>query len=471
MDIYLPDAQTFDFKALTLADPVPVPGQNGFYTTKLSLKGKPVYMQLPQGVTKDAFVATKLGKYCDLMYERQQRGDLVAFFEQVEFTCQDLIDAQKNKWFQNDLTHDDIENMMSSVTRLYQSGKYVLIRSHVIVNGNGGTSSSGSSMKFVAYNEKEIGVDLDAVLPNRPVIPLLLLDGVKFSSKSFDIDLKLVQLMVLDDTTVSACLIKRTGLRPGAESTPVVNEPLARAAAADVVKPVVVPPTAATASSLAPEPAGISFIITEPLGSPQPVTNELLAPPPELPFTESAAVVAELEPPKPPLTAETAVVEEPQTPTIVQEPQEQVQAAAAAAAVVFDEQQPQPQQPIEIVLDQFQAVPPLEAMTLKKPNEVYYDIYRAARRKARGLRKDAIEAYLEAKEIKTKYMLTDLDEASSSDDEDEDDEDEDEDDEDKQDGEEEDSDDDDDNDKGEESDDGPEDDQPPPPPPKGGKAA
>lgn len=466
MDIYLPDAQTFDFAALTLADPVPVPGQNGFYTTKLSLKGKPVYMQLPQGVTKDAFVATKLGKYCDLMYERQQRGDLVAFFEQVEFTCQDLIDAQKNKWFQNDLTHDDIENMMSSVTRLYQSGKYVLIRAHIMASG------ANNSMKFVAYNEKEIGVDLDAVLPNRPVIPLLLLDGVKFSSKSFDIDLKLVQLMVLDDTSVSACLIKRIVApmapmaRPGAESTPVENEPLARAAVAvpppaTATTPAPPAATTATASSLAPEPAGISFIITEPLGSPtsaetneQPVvTNDPVAQEqqqqPEH-FTESAAVLQESQPPA-------VVVQQSQQEQSQEQPQEQSQEQP---------QEQQPSQPIEIVLDQFQAVPPLEAMTLKKPNEVYYDIYRAARRKAKGLRKDAIEAYLEAKEIKTKYMLTDLDEASSSDDDDEDEDDEEED-------KEEEEDDDDENDEGEESDGQEEDDEndQPSPPTKGGKAA
>ena len=50
-------------------------------------------------------------------------------------------------------------------------------------------------------------------------------------------------------------------------------------------------------------------------------------------------------------------------------------------------------------------------MTLKKPNEVYYEIYRAAREKAKHMRKVALEAYLEAQQIKTKYMLEDLDES------------------------------------------------------------
>ena len=87
-------------------------------------------------------------------------------------------------------------------------------------------------------------------------------------------------------------------------------------------------------------------------------------------------------------------------------------------------------EPIDVTLDM-----PLtldDTMTLKKPNEVYYDIYKAARRKAKSLRKDAIEAYLEAKEIKTKYNLddTDLVSSSSDDDDDEDDDDDDEEDDD-----------------------------------------
>ena len=56
-----------------------------------------------------------------------------------------------------------------------------------------------------------------------------------------------------------------------------------------------------------------------------------------------------------------------------------------------------------------------EAMKLKKPNEVYYEIYKNAKLKAKQMRKAAVEAYLEAKQIKTKYMLDDLDESDEDD--------------------------------------------------------
>jgi hypothetical protein len=56
-----------------------------------------------------------------------------------------------------------------------------------------------------------------------------------------------------------------------------------------------------------------------------------------------------------------------------------------------------------------------DMITLKKPNEVYYKIYKEAKQRAKKAKDDAIIAILEAKNIKQTYMLTDL-----SDDEEED---------------------------------------------------
>ena len=46
---------------------------------------------------------------------------------------------------------------------------------------------------------------------------------------------------------------------------------------------------------------------------------------------------------------------------------------------------------------------------LKKPNDIYYEIYIAAKEKARTARKLAFDAYLEVKKIKKTYMLDDSD--------------------------------------------------------------
>jgi hypothetical protein len=48
---------------------------------------------------------------------------------------------------------------------------------------------------------------------------------------------------------------------------------------------------------------------------------------------------------------------------------------------------------------------------LKKPNQVYYEIYQKAREKAKKAKQEAILAYLEVKNIKKTYMLDDINES------------------------------------------------------------
>ena len=52
---------------------------------------------------------------------------------------------------------------------------------------------------------------------------------------------------------------------------------------------------------------------------------------------------------------------------------------------------------------------------LKDAEMVYYEIYKAARKKAKQIKKNAIEAYLEAKKIKNQYMLDNIEDSSDSD--------------------------------------------------------
>ena len=55
----------------------------------------------------------------------------------------------------------------------------------------------------------------------------------------------------------------------------------------------------------------------------------------------------------------------------------------------------------------------LETLQLKKPNQVFYEIYQKAREKAKEAKKNAILAYLEMKNIKKTYMLDDIDESDN----------------------------------------------------------
>ena len=50
-----------------------------------------------------------------------------------------------------------------------------------------------------------------------------------------------------------------------------------------------------------------------------------------------------------------------------------------------------------------------KSINLKKPNEVYLEIYKKAKEKAKEARLEAIKAYLTLKEIKKQYLLDEID--------------------------------------------------------------
>jgi hypothetical protein len=60
-----------------------------------------------------------------------------------------------------------------------------------------------------------------------------------------------------------------------------------------------------------------------------------------------------------------------------------------------------------------------ETIKLKNPNEVYMEIYKIAKQKAKQHKKAAISAYLEAKKIKNTYLLEDLENSDESSEEEE----------------------------------------------------
>ena len=55
----------------------------------------------------------------------------------------------------------------------------------------------------------------------------------------------------------------------------------------------------------------------------------------------------------------------------------------------------------------------LETINLKKPNQVYFELYKEARNKAKNAKKNAILAYLEAKNIKKTYLIDNLNDSDS----------------------------------------------------------
>jgi hypothetical protein len=331
MEPYEPN-KSFDYSKVTLENPRPV--QGGSYFTKITMgQNKLLYLQFPKCYTKQGIIVTKRGKYCDLLYDRADETELVEWIEGFETACHDLIDAKKNIWFQSDLSKDDIETMMAPVCRLYKSGKKLLLRVNIDGNKHNGKD------KCIVYNEREVLIDLESISDETKIIPLVHIDGIKFSSRSFEVEIKLVQLMILDSVPEQSpsCMIKKTSNLPIKIDVCVSNNK------------------------------------SECIESEQKTGTNL----------EESENESENE---------------------YENPQSLGKLEEINYLEIVDNTNGLNEVKLEINEDS-------ECISLKKPNEVYYEIYRSARNKAKHIKEVAVQAYLEAKEIKTKYMLSDVEDS------------------------------------------------------------
>jgi hypothetical protein len=448
MEIVTPTSE-FDFKTITLADPQPLAGHAGFYFTQLSTSGagagtdtdntdsKSLCLQLPECVSKQGIVDIKNAKYLDLMFDRDTHDELMHWLETLEYTCQDIIDSKKDLWFQTELTRDDIETMMTQIIRLYQSGKYMLMRVFIDVNKGG--------QKCIAYDENEIGYDIDTLDASKKMIPLVMIEGVKFSSRSFEISLKLVQVMVMGQKDKkSSCLIKRpTEIENKKVATvvplenqillktkPIISKPLVvQPLAVNKQQPLAVnkQPLVVNKQPLIAQPLIVNKqpLIAQPLiVNKQPLTvnkQPLIAQP-----LIAQPLIAQPLIAKPlvakPLVAKPLVAK----PLIAKHLEKPAQANVGTLKSIIKKtntvgirnnlEKIEQKDDMEEITINYEDVS--ESICLKNPNEVYYEMYKNARNKAKLCRINAITAYLEAKQIKAKYMLNDLDDDSDDESED-----------------------------------------------------
>ena len=377
----------FNYNNITLGNPQSI--QGGSYFTKIfSNDSTPLYIQLPKCATKQGIISTKKSKYCDLMYERNDSNLLIEWIEKIEETLLKIISDKKDIWFHNELTNSDIETMINPISRSFKSGKYILIRTNLDCNKHTGKS------KCIGYDEKEIHIDIETLEASTQIIPLILLEGIRFTSRSFEIDVKLIQFMTIDNTVVEhKCLIKKTSKKEPVEDNSqkqMNGELLAKidtsvsGTMTDILSDTESPPPASPEpepalepASLAPEPEPAS-LAPEPESSPKPDPGPTPAPTPE-------------SSPKP--EHEPAV-----TPKMEENEEKSPKTNSALEKNEIEE--------ITLDIDEN-----LDEIKIREPNEIYYEIYKTAKKKASELKTKALKAHLEAKQIKVKYMLDDSDES------------------------------------------------------------
>lgn len=367
MDDIIEPNSTFDFTKLSLAQPTGI--QGGAYFTKLLHNSKPLYIQTPKSLTKQGFVKNGKKIYCDLMFDNNDE-QFITWMENLETKCHNLIFEKSDAWFQNSLDLNDIETAFNSVLKSYKSGKKYLVRTNIKVN-----SLSGNPIIKI-YNENETPLTLEDVNHETNIISILEIQGIKFTSRNFQIEMELKQTMILNtDKIFENCLIKKNTNIDGQIKT-------SSSHLTDVEKNI-------TLEDLDEE------INKEGVNEDQTIIESENVDPVEdisLKIEEKNETLEEEQEEK---KEETENVEQPKE-EILSLDQDNSNFEIVPIELDFNEES-------------------LETITLKKPNQVYYELYKEAREKAKQAKKEAVLAYLEAKNIKKTYMLEDIDSSDDSD--------------------------------------------------------
>ena len=350
--------EQFPFDSLKCTPPTIIQGGN--YFIKYQIDNGPLYIQPPKCTTRQGI--SKAGKrfYSDLMFTNEN-AEFIQWMENLEnHTCKILYD-NREKWFDSEMDLHDIENYFTSPMKLYKSGKFYLTRTTV--------PTRLGKMTLKVYDENEQDIDIETIRDNTQVITILEIQGIKCSARSFQIEIELKQMMVLKPSN----LFERCIIQVGAAG---------KKNALDNQKIEAIYPHLGNQSQNEEiENMDKDVIVDNIQMSLQEEEEDSFTPL----HSSNEMHIATMET-DPDIDAVMDPVVDP-----VMDPD--------MAEVEFD-------------LDKLAND---DTFQIKPRTDVYYEMYKEARRKAKTARNLALNAYLEAKQIKNTYLLDDMNESDESD--------------------------------------------------------
>jgi hypothetical protein len=364
MDDIIEPTIDYDFSKLYLGPPTTLAG--GAYFTRLMYNtNKHLFIQTPKSLTKQGFVKSGKKVYTDLMFDNNDTV-FINWIENLETKCQELIFSKGQNWFETKLEKDDIETAFTSPFKIFKSGKYYLLRVNVKQN-------------IKIYDEEDQIINSDDITSDKMILSILEIQGIKFTSRNFQIEIELKQSMIVSpDPFLDECFIKKPIRKQPIKEVTIVEEQKENVlddfinnSAKDLVEKF-------------KEPIDLEISFDKIKESSDNLDLEL----------EEANIVLDVEDLEPKKEKKEEKEEE------EKEEKEKEDPNALKEIDLFSS--------LENNLENS-----LETITLKKPNQVYYEIYQKAREKAKDAKKSAIVAYLEMKNIKKTYMLDDIDESDS----------------------------------------------------------
>lgn len=374
MDVFHPN-DTFHFDHLQLTHPQHITG--GAYMTHFSYydSKQPLYIQTTKTQSKQGIVISGKKAYIDLLLTANDADtEFTEWIGNLEKRAVDLLYEKRHLWFTQELDHTDIENSFTSPIRAYKTGNF-LLRVNLEPNRN-----FTHIQPFVCkiFDENKKVAPTEYIKAEQTIISIIEFHGIKFTSRNFQIELMLRQVLVIPDVPLfETCVIS-------AETPAPIPAP--------IPAPVHVPTSVSTNNAIEESATDYLGLVSTNEEEIHKEDNEsideserYITPQPQLKHFDFTEVDIDFK-----NIPDTIDVNEPKFDTPVASPPHP----------------PHPPHPPK----------PTTAITLKKHKDVLYEMYKVAKHKASEMKRAAMRAYLEAKEIKARYLLDDLDDYSSDDD-------------------------------------------------------
>ena len=414
----------FDFSKISISQPVSV--QGGAYFTKIKLNNEPLYVQPPKCSTKQGLNETNKKAYMDLMFTNED-DEVVEWFEHLEERLIELIYEKREIWFQNEMDKEDIENFFNPSCRAFKGGKFHLVRLHIPKN-----KTVSSQYHCNVYDENENIIPLQDLNDTHTIIPCIEVQGIKFSARNFQLELIGKQIMLLNNKPIfNSCVIKRSNVENN--STSITGQDSVKYSSSVDMNTNILQSEQDETSAISNsdslgkdvnEAGDTDSHVLQRTGKTDSNEEELV----EETVNDNLTIKGLQKNIVDALTesdSESSDEEDNDTnnntnnntnnePNNEPNMSNHLEENKAIISNTFD---------LEDITDNLK-VHDERNIKLKKPNEVYYEIYKIAKGKAKQHKKAAITHYLEAKKIKNTYLMDDLDYSDDSAEEDDDEDDE-----------------------------------------------
>lgn len=175
--------------------------QGGTYSAKLTLDDTVIIIQTPKCHTKNGIHTTIKQIYCDLLMNKNHE-EFITWLRKLQEKVRELVLANADNWFHEPVTLDEIDHNWNNSIRIYKQTNY-LVRTfvHKLKNIN--------KPSLQIFDSEEVELDLEDVTADKQVICILEIIGLKFSSQSFQLEICLRQMMVINEKPLyDKCLIK-----------------------------------------------------------------------------------------------------------------------------------------------------------------------------------------------------------------------------------------------------------------------